>query len=80
MIPAWSMAARKDRYETLTSGDGFHEFAKIPAAWESYKRCCFCRRGKYDNLKGLWEFGPAWVCTDCARDIVDEKMPVGWTG
>ena len=80
-IPAWQVKRRAERFQTLTTGDGFHEFAHLPASWSSRFRCLFCRRGEADGLTGLWDFGRvAWVCTDCARDIVEERMPVGRMG
>ena len=77
----WQARRRTIRRTILTGGSGFHEFKGVPTPWALYAiaRCTFCRRGEKDGLTGLWEFGAAWVCTDCAQDIVDDKMPVAWT-
>ena len=77
-LPKWSIKRRAARYKTLVTGQGFFEFATTPPAWRILRGCAFCRRGERDGLDGLWEFGQGFVCTACAQDIVDYRMPVGW--
>ncbi len=80
-LPKWSVRARAARRQTLVTGQGFFEFAMIPFTWRTgARRCAFCQRGQRDGLTGLWEFGQGYVCTACAEDIVNYRMPVAWRG
>lgn len=76
--PPWQVKRRTRRREALVTGTGFHAFAGIPKSWSGFARCSFCRRGERDKLDGLWDCKGVWVCTDCAHDILDGKMPTGW--
>lgn len=64
-----------ERREQLTKGNGFFRFDELPESWRmtSLKSCCVCRRGQANGLEGLWEFGPTWICNDCAKDVVNAE-------
>lgn len=87
MTPAaWQLHRRADRRDALVKGSGFHAFKDIPEPWRKFitRRCQFCRRGPKE-LEGLFALDGLpnhptsfYCCNDCAKDIVEGKMPTGW--